>query len=56
MSVMFFLIDMVSRWFARLDDGFGHAFDVDVDPLASPDGVGGQSWSWPAAPTPRRAA
>jgi hypothetical protein len=44
MSVMFFLIDMVSRWFARLDDGF-HGFDVEVDPLASPDGVGGPSWS-----------
>jgi hypothetical protein len=40
---MFFLIDVVARWFARWDDGV----ESDRDPLASPDhsAFGTRTWS-----------
>jgi hypothetical protein len=53
---MFFVIDLVSRWFARLDHGFAHGFDLDLDPLASPDDRSAQSWLWAPAPTSDRVA
>jgi hypothetical protein len=36
LTLMFFVIDVVARWFARWDDGI----EADRDPLASPDHAG----------------
>ena len=51
---MYFLIDVVARWFARWDDGL----DVDLDSLASPDrtGLGVHAWSPADGPIRRPAA